>query len=88
MHIYESEIDAIRLKFQGYHCKLDIASFAWRDTLNYIYSPFNKYFVSMSSWCLKTKYIKFVLFNPIPAGGGVKLTLPVVFFYKTQKVLV
>ena len=27
-------------------------------------------------------------FNPIPAGGGVNLTPPVVFFYITQKVLV
>ena len=30
----------IRLRFQGYHCKLGIVIPAWRVTWNYAYSPF------------------------------------------------
>ena len=36
----------------------------------------------------KNKSGNYLLINPIPAGGGGQFDLPVVFFYKTKKVLV
>ena len=42
-----SSIFFIRLKFQGYRCKLEIAIFAWRIILNYAYSLFKIYKLCM-----------------------------------------